>query len=515
MINILRKNQKALWIVIAFLCVPFVFYFSNSNIGAIGNDRFGTIYGRSVPVLEFQRNARLFNLARDLGMFTFLQDMVAGADSQEEAYSDFTWNRLILRHEADRLGIKAPPQEVVKVVKGLRAFQGQNGFDIARYNEFTQTALPAMGFTDAQIEELAADQLTLERLKELIGTGVQIPEAESKDNYERAHGRLDVGVVRLRTEDVAKDINITEEDVSKYYEGRKAELNTEEKRQVSFVSFGLSEEQKKLAGKERVEVLQKLADRANDFSQALLEPGADFNQVAAKFELPVQATGNFTKIAPDPLLSLNPQLTPAAFRLTPQDPNTDPMQVTDSFYVLHLNGVEAAQPLTLDEARPQIMTALKEQRSREFLATAGATVAQKLRESLKSGAPLEAAAQQAGYPLEKIPPFTLSDPPARRMEADKPPQPEAPDLQMVKGKISEMNPGEVSEFLPTESGGVVAILEKRDQPAPEGYAAGKDSFNSRFLQNKQEIAFHEWLRERRRDAGVKAQTAPGAANAAG
>ena len=41
----------------------------------------------------------------------------------------------------------------------------------------------------------------------------------------------------------------------------------EEKRKLDYVTFALTEEQKKLAGKERVEVLQKLADKANDFNQ--------------------------------------------------------------------------------------------------------------------------------------------------------------------------------------------------------------------------------------------------------
>jgi hypothetical protein len=32
----------------------------------------------------------------------------------------------------------------------------------------------------------------------------------------------------------------------------------------------------------------------------------------------------------------------------------------------------------------------------------------------------------------------------------------------------------------------------------------KSMFTSRFLQNKREIAFYEWLQERRREAGVPA-----------
>jgi len=89
---------------------------------------------------------------------------------------------------------------------------------------------------------------------------------------------------------------------------------------VEFVRLALSEEQKKLKDKERIDALQKLADRANDFGQALLEKGADFHQVAAKFQLPVESTGEFTSSAPDPKLKADPQLNQAAFKLTPQEP---------------------------------------------------------------------------------------------------------------------------------------------------------------------------------------------------
>ena len=92
MINVLRKNQKALWIVIAVLCIPFVFYFSNSKIGPVGHTDLGRIYDRTITNVEARRNVHLFMLAQQLGMFTFLQDMVVGATSQNDAYEEFTWN---------------------------------------------------------------------------------------------------------------------------------------------------------------------------------------------------------------------------------------------------------------------------------------------------------------------------------------------------------------------------------------------------------------------------------------
>ncbi len=503
MINVLRKNQKALWIVIALLCIPFVFYFSNSRVGPIGNNELGKIYGRPVPSVELQRNARLFTLASSLGMYAFLQEMVAGATSQNDAYMQFTWNRLILHHEADRLGIQPTTEQIVPVVKELMPFRGQNGFDATKYNEFTQNTLPTLGFSEAEIEELAGDQLILQRVKELLGTGVQVSEAESRESFERTNSKLEIALVRLRSDDLAKQIQVTDDDVAKFYEAHKQDLNTEEKRKVSFVTFGLDDEQKKLAGRERVEMLQKLADRANDFNQALLPKGTDFEQAAAKFQLPVQASGEFTKTAPDPSLKSNPQLTSAAFELTPQDPNSDAVQVADSFYVLHLSGTEPARPLSLEEAKGKIVESLKAERLKEMVATKGAEIAQKMREAMKTGTPVEAAAQQAGATLEKIPPFSLADAPPPKPEAGKPAPAETPDLPLIKRAVSELSAGEVSDVVPTPSGAVIAILEKREAPDPIAFEAGKGMLATQALSGKREVAFYEWMRERRREAGVQ------------
>ncbi|MGZ5019883.1 MAG: peptidylprolyl isomerase [Chthoniobacterales bacterium] len=508
MINILRKNQKGLWAVIALLCIPFVFYFvQKPDYGAAFHSReFGRVYERPVTLLEFQHNAGLFRLAQQLGMMTYLQGLVANARTEAEAYTDYTFNRLVMQHEAERLGIHPTHAQIVELVKTLAPFRGPNGFDSRKYDEFSQTVLPSMGFNEGQIEELAADQLTMEQLKELVGSGVQVSEAETKENFERAYGKLDVSVVRVRNDDVAGSVQINDDDIAKYFEAHKANFNTDEKRKVAFVTFGLTDEQKKLTGKERVEVLQKLADRANDFNQALLEKGAQFEQVAAKFEAPMKTTGDFTKAAPDPALSGNAQLSTAAFQLTPQEPNSDAVQVSDGFYILHLANVEPARPLTLEEAKPKVVEAIKNERVRELVTTKGAEAARKLREAMQSGAQLSAALQQTGLPSEKIPPFSLAEqpPPAKPAEDGKKPEP-APtpaDMMMIKSAVMNLDAGQVSEFVPTATGGIVAVLEKRARSDPAAYEAQKGIMNENVLERAREMAFYDWLRERRLQAGV-------------
>ena len=505
MINTMRKNQRVLWIVIAFLAIPFVFYFQNDILTSDDNNpqQLGTIYGRPVSNVEFQRNARLLNLVQQLGMFALMQDLVVGAQTEDEAYMEFTFNRMILREQAERLGIKPSTQEVANVVRELRPFRGEKGFDATKYNDFVANVLPSMGFTEGDIQELAADQIAFGRIKEIVGSGVQVPEAESRENYERAYGKLNVSVVRLRTEDVAKDVPITDEEITNYYQANQASLTSDEKRKVSFVTLGLSEEEKKLEPKQRVEVLQKQADRLSELSQAVADGRGEFHALAVQSSLPVEVTGEFTRTNPDPRLAANPQVSQAAWRLTQQQPTSDVIQAGDSFYVLHLSGIEPARPLTMEEARPKIVETLKTQKQREMLTARATEITNKIRDAMNAGASAEAAAQQAGVQIEKVPPFALSDPPTPKPAPDQPAPPETPDLQSIKGAVAELNAGEISQFTPTQNGGLLAIVEKRDPADPAGYEASKAMFAQRYVRGKREIAFHEWLREKREEAGLK------------
>src|SRR6266699_324301 len=505
MMTLLRKHRTWLMMVIAVLSVPFVFYFVKTDYSAIRPDDFAHIYGRTVPLVEAKRDARLLDLARALEMAGLGQDVAASANKndQGQVYAQFILNLLILRHEAARLGIRPTQSEIVDLVRNLKAFRGGSGFDLNKYNDFVQNALSPNGLGEAQIEEVATDELCLSRIKQLLATGVSLPENESKANYEEAYGKLFVSVIRLRSADFAKDIQVTDDDERKYYESHKAEFKSEEKRKVDFVSLSLTDEQKKMAGKERIDALQKLADRANDVTQAMLEKGADFKKVAEKLQLPLQGTGEFAAAAPDPQLNVDPRLGSAAFQLTSQEPVSDPIQVGDGFYILHLAGIVEARPLTIDEAKPRIVEAIKNARAREVMSTKGAEIVQQLREATNSpsGAGLEAAIQKAGVNVEKVAPFSLLDETTegQAKEATKGP----PDLPAIKDAVAYMNPGQISDFFPSGDNGLIIALQKREPSAKANDPEKKAAFERRLLNIKIRIVFYEWLRDRQRAANVQ------------
>jgi peptidyl-prolyl cis-trans isomerase D len=201
-------------------------------------------------------------------------------------------------------------------------------------------------------------------------------------------------------------------------------------------------------------------------------------------------------------LKSDPQLAAAAFKLSEQEPHSDAIQVADGFYILHLTGKTESRPLTLEEAKPKVVEALKKTRARELMSTKSSELVQQLREAKKSGQPFDAVIQKAGMKSEKLPVFSLIDEESEKSEGNEKKK-ESPELLTVKNAIALLNPGDVTDFLPSDTDGLIAILEKRE---PLGDAIGvekKAAFEKRLLESKERIVLAEWLRDRQQVAGLE------------
>ena len=576
----LRRHKDWLMIVIAILTIPFIFYFVKTpDYGAMGRGDVAEIYGRKLTQLEIDRNARLGNLAQLLGMSEFWSTLSLNQPGNA-GYSEFAIKLIVLRHEAERLGLRPDASEVADVVRKLPAFQSESGFDMNKFTDFVRNYLPPMGLGEEHIEQVVRDELCMNEIKKLLAAGISMSKGELDENFQRGYDKFYVNVIRFHSSDFDKDIKVNDEDVQKYYDAHKSELKTDEKRKVEFVHLGLTEEpqentnlpgplsqpayssvfidrfiqsliggygvtplspgsdmtapglneQKTLTGTERIEGLQKLADSATDFTQALLEKGTDFKQAAQKFQLEVHETGEFTAATPDRQMKADAQLGTAAFKLSAQEPNSDPIQVANGFYILHLVGITEAHPLTLEEAKPKIVDALKKSRARELMSTKSGELVQQLREATKSGQPLEAAIQKAGAKAEKLPPFSLfeeettkpqdeetnqsaeakSEQPSQGKEPNnappsqsKEPKNEPPSLPAIKEAVAFLSPGQISDFSPSGDDGFIAILERREPFADSDAGEKKAAFEKRLLDNKERIVVYEWLHDRQEAAGLK------------
>jgi hypothetical protein len=69
--------------------------------------------------------------------------------------------------------------------------------------------------------------------------------------------------------------------------------------------------------------------------------------------------------------------------------------------------------------------------------------------------------------------------------------------------VALLNPGDVTDFVPSGTDGMIAILEKRE-PVPDASAGEKKAaFERRIVENKQRVVLVEWLHDRQQAAGLE------------
>jgi len=496
MISSLRKYQQPLMLVITIIIIIAFVWLWNGTSPQFGGHRPGEasyrIYDRVLQQGDVERIARRFSLASALNLNDLLVGLVGNASDQGQAVENFVWNSLIVEHEARRLGVAPTDSEVADAIKALPAFQTNGQFDPMKYQEFVQEMLMPRGFTDTQVEELLRDNLRARKLMELIGATVDVTPAEFDRLYTEDAQQNEVKLIALKLEDfVATAPEPTQEQIDAYRKRHASALVTPERRAVRFVHIGLKDEEKTLTGKERVEALQKLSDRTNDFVQALLGDGAVFEKVAGDFGLKVEKTALFSRAEPPKELAGVPQALPQAFLLSEKEPYSDAVEAADGFYVLAYDSVEASRPLTPEEARPKIVENLKQEAARNALTTKANEVRTKLAEALKAGKPLTEAAAALGVTVEDFPLFSRTEFPREN--------PLAPRVLEAAPKLPE---GGLSEALATAEGSVIVHLVRR-LPVDEkkiAEARGQQLNWLRFY--KQASAFQQWLQVRRKEAHI-------------
>ncbi len=482
MVNLFRKYQQPLMVVITvMIIVAFVWMYNTAQFDRMGADRAYRIYGRSLSQADIERAARRFQLARALGLTELMYGLAGNAQSEGQAVENFVWNSFVLSHESKKLGISPVNEEVMEALKKLPAFQTHNQFDPVKYQEFLQNMLMPNGFTDSQLEDLVRDSLRLKKLMALVGSTVDATPAEFRELYTRNNQKTDVSLIRYQLADFAGGVEPTEEEIKKFYEDHLPSLNTDEKRTISYVEISLSDEEKKLTGKDRMEALQKQSTRADDFGQALLAPDATFASAAKKMGLEVKTTPEFTESDPPTALAAIPKAPVVAFQLTEAAPDSNPVESEHGLLILHLDKIVPKRPLTLEEARTRVVEGIKTERGRNALTTKANETRAKIAEALKTGKSFADAAAEAGATVEAFPAFSAAEP------SDKP---FAPEIAAQAGELPE---GGFSELVPTSEGGLLIYLAKREPVDEAKLAAEQESQMDGLRAFKRYAAFNEWL----------------------
>ena len=499
MVYLFRKHQQTLMVIItAIVIISFVWLYDPTyrRGGRPGADFIGSVYDRRISLSEFQRGTRKVEVCAGLDLSELLSTLATDGRTRDEQLSNFVFNNIILRHESDELGLVPTGDEVIAAIKVLPRFQTNGAYDSNKFNEFVQR-IASFGFTGQQIEESVGDDLRLKKLKDLLGTTVVAPLSEVRAQFEKSHQMTEVSFVKLSDEEIAKATTISDDDVKKAFDERAKDpasaMKTEEMRKVKAVTFLLTDEQKKLPGKERGAALQKLVDRASEFTIAITEKDAKFDEVAQKSGVTVVETPEFDAEDAPKELGEAAEVAQVAFtKLTMEQPNSEVIRTQTGYYVIQLTGITPARPMTFDEAKPKLAEQLKSERVAEAAGLKATEVRNKIDAELKAGKTFAEAATAAGVTPEQLPPFSLVE--HSKLDASA--------LQFV-GRSLQLEVGQLSEVAPISGGRVIMRVEKRQPVDDAAFEKDKPKLVDGASRVLRDSAFEVWLAERRKLANIK------------
>jgi len=490
-------------LMIAFLTIiAFAFLYNRTDTEQLSANRVAQLYGKNIYKTDVDRAMRVRQLAAILGMEDFLRDLSLTAVSEQTVAEDFLLNLFVLRNEADTLWVRAGDNEVLEAIRALPALSTNGTFDRARYAEFLQSQLAPRGLTERHLEELIRDSLALKKIRSLVTSPVQLSISEEAE-LARLFESIDARVFLIDSVAPGAVPSPTQEEIAAFFEQNKEQMMTPSFRSVQLVKVSLSPEQAKLEGKEKVEALQAAADRISKIAEALPEAGhidssalaALAAQHGATIETPppvnAQGTVRGASAAEDgPPSGLPPELVAEIFRLTPQRPFGEILQIGDDFYIPHLLGEEPSRPMELAEVSTRIAEMLRTRKAIEATMKASADLRAKLLAAGEDEAAIKAAAKEAGAKLE--------------MHEALEPWNQSFDARALYARAATaLKPGEISEPQQGMEGMFLVQVVARKPAAAEGLAVRTALMRERFLDSKRTLLLAEWFRVAREQANPR------------
>ena len=227
-------------------------------------------------------------------------------------------------------------------------------------------------------------------------------------------------------------------------------------------------------------------DRAQDAQRALLV-AADFAAEARRLGLTVREAGPLRRGDPVEGVGRAAEASDAVFALPP-DGVSSPVRVPEGFVIFRLVGIEPARLLPLDEARQDVLRAVRRQKA---LDEAKAR-AEKLMTAIQKGEDPRALARQGGATYSEVGPFSRAEPLGDRA------------LGQALGNVAlALGEGGVGGPVEGPGGFYVVKLLGRERPDPAGFEPARAALEARLLREKRARLWQAWLAAAR--AGAKIQ----------
>ena len=488
-------------LLVAFITIiAFVFLYNTTQLDELASTRNPTIYGKALDQPAIDRQVKNYQLTSALGQFDLLEKLGGTLPDQGMAITQFVWNLLVLQHQSKELGIEPTDDQVADKIKAIPVFQSNGQFDPVKYTSFLSEQLTPRGFTERQLEEVIRDSLRLEAISKIVEAPAAVGDAEA-DSVSRIFQPVTATYVKFKNDETTTQVSVTADEIAAFHKANQNAMMFEETRVVRCAVFELPAEPK-LEGKTKIEALQKLANTASavaakisgaagSFEAAAKEAGAEIKQLAAFDRTGASKAGGEQPVSPEALRAI----APPSFLIPKAGQISDILQAGDAFYIVELVEANPARPLTLEEAKTQIETAIRAQKASQLFAATANSAYNTLAAAVASGKSLKEAADAQKLETVELQAVIPAAESTSRID------------QNLAAATMVLKDGELSKLEQAPWGGFAIQLQKRGPVDGKLLAERGAELRETILQGKRDILFAEWLRVSREAARI---TMPGA-----
>jgi len=556
-----RRYQKVIWLAIIIVIVPgFVLIVSSvSDIRIWGRLlaeipgfrglapdepvqlEFGSIAGRPIKRDEF------LDAWHEVMLGYLLQRREWPSSEDEPALRRETISRLFILHKARELGIEVSD---VAVGQTMREWIG----DMPR-EQFVQQFLAERNLSWEDFERFARHETMIRQLIGVAGlSGKLLDPKEATELYLKDHEQFHLSVAVFWASNYLGQVEVSPEEVARFYTNRMAAYRVPERVQVSYVLFPASnywaeadaelgkqtdlaaridEVYRRLGGtnyfkdaqgrplpeaeaKEKIkqenrlglarrEAHRKAAEYGNELYSLPQTNSLDkFEKFAAAKGVPVHVTPPFDRFEGLGDTNFPPEFVETAFKLArnPAEPiSFRPIVGENAVYLMAFNKLIPSETPPLEKVRDKVTADCKLERALALARQAGTNFANLVATNLGAGKSFAQLATEAKVPVLKLPPISPSTTTLTNVD-------ERLHLSDLQRWVFDLQPGQTTRFVATPDGGWVAHLDARTPPSPTQVQAELPQYMATLRRYRIADAFNQWFARQAELAQVSAPREP-------
>ncbi|MBI4027141.1 MAG: peptidyl-prolyl cis-trans isomerase [Verrucomicrobia bacterium] len=483
------------------------------------------IYGRKIPPKEVEISKRLFALNLEMMTGRPLQMDARGQKMLEEQ----SLGRMATVEKARQMGLTVADEETIADVRQF--FTRNNEYRQESYEYFLREVLGPRSLSEGHFERLIQENILLRKLLGMIASTAKVTPQHARIFASEVLEKITASACRFETTNYLAQIKLSEEQVSAFYNEHHDRFRTPEKVKASYVAFPIEAAKAKVSDQEMQQAydanqnmfrkpdgslkpMKEVADilrysitqqrtvrQATEFTIKLVpEEGKEpptFDRLARDNGLEIKQTGFFAENELAPGIS-TPDFTYAAFKLTRENPVSDPISSQNAVYVLHfLEEPQASFVPPYESVKAAVKSACAEDLALKLARENGRKKRDEFIAMLGQGKTADQAWGLLKLKPQRPKPFSGDE--------ELPSDPFENTLRRAAFQLPE---GAVSDFIQTAEGGFFLHLALRQQAKPEEISKIEPRIFQTILQIQQRQLVEDFRKSVLEEALPKSEAPP-------